>query len=188
MYMYFLWLIFISVFTFEKKNMTTELKQGSTTHYCRVISSKKDINSRESYFFKLSMSMLLSLSFSVFHKFDTNWCDDQFEASASLTGKTPRMDDVQMPVGCLTFRCSWVDLKGFKHQIDRHISYKNANLPCFFPTPSVLLSHWWVYGRAFGLSLFSVEKTCEFFNVITNFFFSGREAGMAIIVSLKKSL
>ena len=102
MYMYFLWLIFISVFTFDKKNMTTELKQGSTTHYCRVISLKKDINSRESYFFKLSMSMLLSLSFSVFHKFDTNWCDDQFEASASLTGKTPRMDDVQMPVGCLT--------------------------------------------------------------------------------------
>ena len=72
MYMYFLWLIFISVFTFDKKNMTTELKQGSTTHYCRVISLKKDINSRESYFFKVSMSMLLSLSFSVFHKFDTN--------------------------------------------------------------------------------------------------------------------
>lgn len=179
MYMYFLWLIFISVFTFDKKNMTTELKQGSTTHYCRVISLKKDLNSRESYFFKLSTSMLLSLSFSMFHKFDTNWCDDQFEASASLTGKTPRMDDVQMPVSCLTVKCSWVD---------RHISYKNANLPCFFPTPSVLLSHWWVYGRAFGLSLFSVEKTCEFFNVITNFFFSGREAGMAIIVSLKKSL
>ena len=153
-----------------KKNMTTELKQGSTTHYCRVISLKKDINSRESYFFKLSMSMLLSLSFSVFHKFDTNWCNDQFEASASLTGKTPRMDDVQMPVGCLTVKCSWVDLRGLKHQIDRHISYKNANLPCFFPTPSVLLSHWWVYGGAFGLSLFSVEKTFAFFNVLLTFF------------------
>lgn len=78
--------------------MTTELKQGSTTHYCRVISLKKDINSRESYFFKLSMSMLLSLSFSVFHKFDTNWCDD-----SKLQHPSPGK-----PREWTTFKCLWV--------------------------------------------------------------------------------
>ena len=99
MYMYFLWLIFISVFTFDKKNMTTELKQGSTTHYCRVICLKKDINSRESYFFKLSMSMLLSLSFSVF----TSLTQIDATINSKLQHPSPGK-----PREWTTFKCLWV--------------------------------------------------------------------------------